>query len=48
LGHVLLLIWSLTVGSIDNVLRPYLTNKGADLPLLLIFAGVMGCSPSAW
>jgi predicted PurR-regulated permease PerM len=26
----------------DNVLRPYLIKKGADLPLLLIFAGVIG------
>jgi predicted PurR-regulated permease PerM len=26
----------------DNVLRPYLIRKGADLPLLLIFAGVIG------
>ena len=37
-----LLIWSLIIGSIDNVLRPYLIKKGADLPLLLIFAGVIG------
>jgi predicted PurR-regulated permease PerM len=26
----------------DNILRPYLIKKGADLPLLLIFAGVIG------
>ena len=26
----------------DNVLRPILIKKGADLPLLLIFAGVIG------
>jgi predicted PurR-regulated permease PerM len=26
----------------DNFLRPYLIKKGADLPLLLIFAGVIG------
>jgi predicted PurR-regulated permease PerM len=37
-----LLIWTLIVGSLDNVLRPYLIRKGADLPLLLIFAGVIG------
>jgi predicted PurR-regulated permease PerM len=35
-------IWSLIVGTMDNVLRPYLIRKGADLPLLLIFAGVIG------
>jgi predicted PurR-regulated permease PerM len=26
----------------DNFIRPYLIKKGADLPLLLIFAGVIG------
>ena len=30
------------VGMMDNVLRPMLIRKGADLPLLLIFAGVIG------
>ncbi|HVJ42587.1 MAG TPA: AI-2E family transporter YdiK, partial [Dongiaceae bacterium] len=37
-----LLIWSLFVGSIDNVIRPILIKRGAHLPLLLIFAGVAG------
>jgi predicted PurR-regulated permease PerM len=37
-----LLIWSVFVGTLDNVLRPVLIKKGADLPLLLIFAGVIG------
>ena len=37
-----LLVWSVGVVSIDNVLRPILIKKGADLPLLLIFAGVIG------
>ncbi|MCP5269468.1 MAG: AI-2E family transporter YdiK [Zoogloeaceae bacterium] len=37
-----LLVWSLVVGSLDNFLRPYLIKQGADLPLLLIFAGVIG------
>jgi predicted PurR-regulated permease PerM len=37
-----LLVWTLVVGSMDNVLRPYLIKKGADLPMLLIFAGVIG------
>ncbi len=39
---VVLLVWTLIVGSLDNVLRPILIKKGADLPLLLIFAGVIG------
>jgi predicted PurR-regulated permease PerM len=37
-----LLIWSLVVVSLDNFLRPMLIKRGADLPLLLIFAGVIG------
>jgi predicted PurR-regulated permease PerM len=41
LGTVLL-IWSIAVGLLDNVLRPILIRRGADLPLLLIFAGVIG------
>jgi predicted PurR-regulated permease PerM len=39
---IALLIWSIAVGSLDNVLRPILIKRGADLPLLLIFAGVIG------
>ena len=38
----LLLIWTVFVGTLDNFLRPFLIKKGADLPLLLIFAGVIG------
>jgi predicted PurR-regulated permease PerM len=37
-----MLVWSLVVGLLDNVLRPVLIRRGADLPLLLIFAGVIG------
>lgn len=37
-----LLIWSVIVGVLDNVMRPILIRKGADLPLVLIFAGVIG------
>ncbi len=37
-----LLIWALTVGMMDNFLRPVLIRRGADLPLLLIFSGVVG------
>ena len=37
-----LLVFLLVVGTLDNVLRPILIKKGADLPLLLIFVGVIG------
>jgi len=39
---VALLIWTVIVGGLDNVLRPMLIRRGADLPLLLIFGGVIG------
>jgi predicted PurR-regulated permease PerM len=41
-GGTVLLLFTLVVGTMDNFLRPYLIKKGADLPLLLIFAGVIG------
>jgi predicted PurR-regulated permease PerM len=37
-----MLVWTIIVGGMDNFLRPILIRKGADLPLLLIFAGVVG------
>ena len=36
------LVWALFCATIDNVMRPVLIKRGADLPLLLIFAGVIG------
>ncbi|HTZ39399.1 MAG TPA: AI-2E family transporter, partial [Syntrophales bacterium] len=40
-GTVLLVV-TIIAGTIDNFIRPILIKKGADLPLLLIFAGVIG------
>jgi predicted PurR-regulated permease PerM len=37
-----LLVWTIVAGTMDNFLRPVLIRKGADLPLLLVFAGVIG------
>ena len=39
---VFLLVWAAVAGTMDNFLRPLLIKRGADLPLLLIFAGVIG------
>jgi len=36
------LVWSVFCCAIDNVVRPLLIKRGADLPLLLIFSGVIG------
>ncbi|MGZ9014458.1 MAG: AI-2E family transporter YdiK, partial [Burkholderiales bacterium] len=37
-----LLVWTILVSSMDNVLRPILIRRGGRLPLLLVFAGVIG------
>ena len=37
-----LLVWCIPVVTLDNFLRPILIRRGLDLPLLLIFAGVIG------
>jgi predicted PurR-regulated permease PerM len=39
---IFMLVWTLVVGTLDNFLRPVLIRRGADLPLMLIFAGVVG------
>lgn len=39
---VALAIWSVFILNIDNFLRPYLIQRGAKLPLVLIFVGVIG------
>lgn len=39
---VFLLVWSIVVTTMDNFIRPFLIKQGADLPILLIFAGVIG------
>jgi predicted PurR-regulated permease PerM len=35
-------IWTAVVCSLDNIIRPVLIRKGADLPMLLIITGVIG------
>jgi len=37
-----MLVWTVIVSGLDNILRPLLIKRGADLPLVLIFAGVIG------
>ena len=37
-----LLLWSIVIVGVDHVLKPILIKKGAQLPLLLVFAGVLG------
>jgi predicted PurR-regulated permease PerM len=42
LSGCILLVFALVSMTIDNVIRPILIRKGADLPLPLIFTGVIG------
>ncbi len=37
-----LLVWTIVAAAMDNFLRPILIKKGSNLPLLLVFAGVVG------
>lgn len=37
-----LLVLAVAAGTLDNVVRPLLIKRGANLPLVLIFAGVLG------
>jgi len=39
---ITLLVVGVIAGALDNIVRPVLIRRGADLPLLLIFAGVIG------
>ena len=40
---IFLAVWGLLVVSgVDNILRPYLISRGANLPLILVFLGVVG------
>ena len=42
LTATLFLVWSVLIMIVDNFVRPLLIRGGANLPLLLIFAGIIG------
>jgi predicted PurR-regulated permease PerM len=42
IAAILLLIWSVMIGMLDNVLRPILIKRGVNLSMLLILSGVLG------
>ena len=39
---IILTIWMILVGVLDNVLKPILMGKGAPVPMLVIFLGAIG------
>jgi predicted PurR-regulated permease PerM len=39
---ILLTIWMIIVGVLDNVLKPVIMGKGAPVPMLIIFMGAIG------
>lgn len=42
LWGTVLLAWTIVASVADNFIRPFLIKKGADQPLIIIFAGVIG------
>lgn len=42
LAAAVLLVWSIVVGTLDNLLRPLLIKRGVNLSILLILSGVLG------
>ena len=42
LPAVLWSIYFLVMGMIDNILKPMIMGKGADVPVLIIFLGAIG------
>jgi len=36
------LVWSIAVGLLDNILKPIIMGKGAGVPMMVIFLGVLG------
>ncbi len=39
---VLFLIWTVIVGSLDNILKPLLLGRGVEVPMAVIFVGAIG------
>lgn len=39
---VFLGVWTIVLGVLDNVVRPFFIRKGVDLPFLLLFVGAIG------
>lgn len=39
---VILTVWMLVVGLLDNVLKPILLGKSAPVPMLVVFLGAIG------
>jgi predicted PurR-regulated permease PerM len=42
LTAVLLMIWCILIGPLDNVLKPLLLGRGSKSPMLVIFLGAIG------
>ena len=39
---VIFLIWSILIGTLDNVLKPILLGRGVNVPMAVIFVGAIG------
>ena len=39
---IFMLVWAVVVGNIDSYIRPVVISKGADLPFIVVFLGILG------
>jgi predicted PurR-regulated permease PerM len=39
---IFICVWGLVVSTVDNLIRPWLVSLGAEMPLIVIFLGVLG------
>lgn len=39
---IMLTVWMVLVGTVDNILKPILLGKGAPVPMLIVFLGAIG------
>ncbi len=39
---IFMLVWGVGVGSLDNIVKPWLISQGSEMPFILIFFGVLG------
>ena len=39
---IFMIVWAVIVGSMDNYIRPAFISRGAHLPFIVVFAGILG------
>lgn len=39
---IFMIIWTIVVGNVDNYIRPLVISRGAQIPFIIVFLGVLG------